>query len=72
MNAEWVDIEEDIPLLDRNYKRCSVAIDILLINGEIIQNGFATVDDEKFYAPNGNYIPYKNIKGWRTNDERRN
>lgn len=66
MNNDWVSIDEDIPLLDKGYKRVSVSINILLKDGTVIEDGLACTDTEEFYSNNGKHIQKRKIKGWQS------
>lgn len=55
------------PPIDDKYLSCSVDIDVITEDGEIIENCFYASSVDAYYNEHGDAI--KNVKGWRLRHE---
>lgn len=63
LNEYWVDVNEDLPMLDRGQTKSSVNVLMLLSNGKI-KEGFYAYGLEKWLTIKGNI--QKNVIGWKS------
>ena len=65
-NDEFVLVEEDLPLDDPSFEYLSVAVDLLLIDGTIVENCFYHNEVDEWFRISGRKVSKKLVKGWRS------